>query len=273
VGKLLGTVDYVAPEQAENAQTADIRADIYSLGCSLYYLLTGGPPFPGADAVAAISARVLGRAPSVRQSRPEVSPGLDLVLAKMMARQPEHRYQTPGEVAKALEPHTAKEGQARSKPTPIPETPAARAAQPQAARSLGFQASEPPQPEGQPQQPEPVPAEPRPRPALVPIDPPKDNFCRARPPVLSILVSLLLGLSCLPVALASGSPWLGVVLALPGMALGFYAVAVCLFAGARGLVFAIPGPALSAPAFVALLLFADGRLSRPDRTGSAASVG
>jgi serine/threonine-protein kinase len=116
LGKLVGTVDYIAPEQAQDARTADIRADIYSLGCSLFYLLTGKPPFSGSDAVQRISARVLGEAPLLRQVRPEVSPALERVVARMMARQPADRYQTPGEVARALEPHTARE-------SPAPFTP------------------------------------------------------------------------------------------------------------------------------------------------------
>jgi serine/threonine-protein kinase len=102
LGKFIGTMDYMAPEQAQDPRTADIRADIYSLGCSLFYLLTGKPPFPGSDAVERLSARVLGDAPSVRRIRPEVSPALDQVLAKMMVRNPADRYQTPREVAQAL---------------------------------------------------------------------------------------------------------------------------------------------------------------------------
>jgi serine/threonine protein kinase/N-acetylneuraminic acid mutarotase len=121
LGRIVGTVDYIAPEQAENARTADIRADIYSLGCTLFYLLTGKPPFSGADAVERITARVLGDVPSVRDARPEVSPALERVLAKMMARNPAERYQTPGEVAKALAPHTRDEKQVRPPPAPRPE--------------------------------------------------------------------------------------------------------------------------------------------------------
>jgi serine/threonine protein kinase/N-acetylneuraminic acid mutarotase len=113
LGKVVGTVDYIAPEQAANARTADIRADIYSLGCSLYYLLTGKAPFVGSSVVEKIGARALGEAPSVRKSRPEVSPALERILAKMMAPDPAERYQTPGEVAKALEPHTLDEKQVR----------------------------------------------------------------------------------------------------------------------------------------------------------------
>jgi hypothetical protein len=130
LGHVVGTVDYVAPEQAQNARTADIRADIYSLGCALFYLLTGKPPFPGADAVERLSARLLGEAPSVRACRPEVSPALEQVLARMMARDPAGRYQTPGEVAQALQPFAgaADRGLARAAPA---------AAQPPTADTAG----------------------------------------------------------------------------------------------------------------------------------------
>ena len=74
LGKIVGTVDYIAPEQAGDAQTADIRADIYSLGCSLFYLLTGKPPFSGDDAVARIAPACWGMPPlcarAYRKSRP-----------------------------------------------------------------------------------------------------------------------------------------------------------------------------------------------------------
>jgi eukaryotic-like serine/threonine-protein kinase len=116
LGWVVGTVDYIAPEQAGDARGADIRADIYGLGCSLFYLLTGDPPFPGDDVVEKIRARVQRDAPSVRRGRPEVSPALEQVLARMMARGPADRFQTPGEVAKALEPHTAEGRQSLSQP-------------------------------------------------------------------------------------------------------------------------------------------------------------
>src|SRR5262249_56661896 len=101
LGKVVGTVDFIAPEQAANARTADIRADIYSLGCSLFYLLTGKAPFVGSSVVEKIGARALGEAPSVRKCRPEVSPALERVLAKMMAPDPARGYEKPGEGASA----------------------------------------------------------------------------------------------------------------------------------------------------------------------------
>jgi serine/threonine-protein kinase len=103
VGTIVGTVDYMAPEQAENARTADIRADIYSLGCSLFYLLTGQPPFPGETTVERLSARLEGRPTPIRVLRPEMPEGLERVLRMMLARDPARRFQTPAEVAAALE--------------------------------------------------------------------------------------------------------------------------------------------------------------------------
>lgn len=102
VGKLLGTVDYIAPEQAHDARSVDIRADLYSLGCTLFYLLTARPPFLGDNIVEKLGPRLTGEAPWVRAVRPEVSPALEEVMRKLMARRPEDRYQTPVELAQAL---------------------------------------------------------------------------------------------------------------------------------------------------------------------------
>ncbi len=107
VGKILGTVEYIAPEQAQNARRADIRSDIYSLGCTLYRALTGKLPFGGADLTEKLSARLTGEAPPVRELRPEVPAELERVLRKMLARDPGRRYQTPAEVAAALAPFSS----------------------------------------------------------------------------------------------------------------------------------------------------------------------
>jgi serine/threonine protein kinase len=106
LGSTLGTVDYMAPEQAESARDADTRADIYALGCTLYYLLTSRPPFPGSSMAEKVAARMTLPPPRVRAARPEVAEGLDAVVARMMARLPTDRYQTPAEVAAALQPYT-----------------------------------------------------------------------------------------------------------------------------------------------------------------------
>ena len=103
-GKMLGTPDYIAPEQILDAAKADTRADVYSLGCTLYYLLAGRPPFTGATLYALLTAHQTGHAVALNLVRPEVPAEVAAVVAKMMAKEPGKRHQTPGEVAKALAP-------------------------------------------------------------------------------------------------------------------------------------------------------------------------
>jgi formylglycine-generating enzyme required for sulfatase activity len=101
-GAMLGTPDYVAPEQTLDAANADIRADIYSLGCTLYYLLTGAPPFKGRSLYEVLQAHHSMEARPLNLIRPEVPEELAAVVRKMMAKEPAKRYQTPAEVAQAL---------------------------------------------------------------------------------------------------------------------------------------------------------------------------
>ena len=84
---MLGTPDYIAPEQILDAQTADIRADIYSLGCTLYYLLTGQPPFKGTS-LYDFFRRTHSMAEPLNFVRPEVPVELAALVAKMMAKEP-----------------------------------------------------------------------------------------------------------------------------------------------------------------------------------------
>jgi hypothetical protein len=104
---IMGTPEYMAPEQAADARTADVRADVYSLGCTLFHLLTGRVPYPAPTALLKVVAHRERPVPSAREGRPEVSAGLEAVLARMLAKRPEGRYQTPGEVAEALAPFTS----------------------------------------------------------------------------------------------------------------------------------------------------------------------
>ncbi len=101
-GVFLGTPDYVSPEQAEDAQQADIRSDIFSLGATFYFLLTGKVPYPGRTLVEKVR-KALSGPPSPRSLRPEVPPVVDVVVRKMLAPEPRRRYQTPAELAAALD--------------------------------------------------------------------------------------------------------------------------------------------------------------------------
>src|SRR5262249_31485229 len=101
-GSLMGTPDYMAPEQARDAATVDGRAGIYSLGCTLYHLLTGRPPFPGGTGVEKVARHLTEDVPALAAARPDLPAGLAEVVARMTARDPEQRYQTAGEAAAAL---------------------------------------------------------------------------------------------------------------------------------------------------------------------------
>jgi serine/threonine protein kinase len=104
IGQGLGTSEYVAPEQASDSTTADIRSDIFSLGCTLFETLTGKLPFRGGNSFERLMARFKQDASPVSSLRPGIPPELDHVVARMIARDAERRYQTPAEVAQALAP-------------------------------------------------------------------------------------------------------------------------------------------------------------------------
>jgi formylglycine-generating enzyme required for sulfatase activity len=95
---MIGTPDYMAPEQARNAKSADIRADIYSLGCTLYYLLTGRPPFTGKSIADLILRHWEDSRPDVCLFRSDVPGGLSQYIQRMMAQEPADRPQSPKEV-------------------------------------------------------------------------------------------------------------------------------------------------------------------------------
>ena len=100
----MGTPEYVSPEQATDAREADTRADIYSLGCTLYFLLTGRPPFQEDTVVKLVLAQIEKEPQPLHEVRPDVPPELSAVVAKMLAKDPAQRYQKPIEVAQALAP-------------------------------------------------------------------------------------------------------------------------------------------------------------------------
>ena len=106
-GAVVGTADFIAPEQARNARDVDIRADLYSLGCTLYYLLAGKIPFPGETLTEKLIKHQLEEPRPLEVLRPGLPPGLLAVVRKLMAKQAENRYQAPAEVAVALQPFCA----------------------------------------------------------------------------------------------------------------------------------------------------------------------
>jgi serine/threonine protein kinase len=121
VGVPMGTPAYMAPEQVTDASGVDIRADIYSLGCTLYYLLAGQSPFQRDSAMTTMMAQVSDEPRPLPEVRSDVCADLWAVMAKMLAKKPEDRYQTPKEVEQALRPFLAagaKAGQGESRRPP-----------------------------------------------------------------------------------------------------------------------------------------------------------
>jgi len=101
-GALMGTPDFIAPEQARDAHKADIRADLYSLGCTFYYLLTARVPFPGGSLTQKLLRQQQEAPVPLRQLRPEIPLFVSAVVDRLMAKDPRDRYQTPSEVVLAL---------------------------------------------------------------------------------------------------------------------------------------------------------------------------
>jgi eukaryotic-like serine/threonine-protein kinase len=126
-GMVLGSADYIAPEQIHDPHAADIRADIYSLGCTLYFLLTGRPPFPGGNLIQKLLAHSEKTARPLADVRPEVPLELCWVVERMIAKDPSLRPSTPADVVRALAPFAnafERGGQALS-PSEVNSAPAA----------------------------------------------------------------------------------------------------------------------------------------------------
>ena len=101
---ILGTPDYLAPEQARDSHAVDIRADIYSLGCTLFYLIAGRPPFEGTTAQKIAFHQSKDPPPLLGMLRPDIPEELEQIVQKMMAKDPADRFRTPADVAEALAP-------------------------------------------------------------------------------------------------------------------------------------------------------------------------
>jgi len=102
IGRIMGTPDFIAPEQAIDSHRVDIRADLYSLGCTLYHLVTGQMPFPGGGLTEKLIKHQMEEPVPADRVRPGVYADVVQIIRKLMAKRPEDRFQTPGELAQAL---------------------------------------------------------------------------------------------------------------------------------------------------------------------------
>ena len=102
-GTTVGTVDYMAPEQARDSRKTSERSDIYSLGCTFHYLLTGSPPYPGGGLADKLSRHHSAPVPDVRDRRPDVPESLAFLVKKMMAKKPEARFPDYTQLIEALD--------------------------------------------------------------------------------------------------------------------------------------------------------------------------
>ena len=121
VGMSLGTPPYMSPEQALGLETIDHRSDLYALGCALFEMMAGRPPFVGTSAAQLINQQVHATPPSVRSFRPDAPAALDTVLQRALAKAPADRYQTAEEMLAALRGIAA----GRAPAPPAPAGPAA----------------------------------------------------------------------------------------------------------------------------------------------------
>ena len=106
-GQAMGTADYMAPEQASDSRSVDIRADIYSLGCTLYKLLSGRAPFSGPEyrgTLDKMNAHVNQTPPPIRRFAPDLPEELAKIVERMIAKNPADRFAAPAEVAAAVAP-------------------------------------------------------------------------------------------------------------------------------------------------------------------------
>lgn len=134
---VLGTADYCPPEQALNSHDVDHRADIYSLGCTLYYLLTGHPPFPDGTLAQRLLKHQTEEPASILKDRPDCPPELIAICRKMMAKKPGERYQTMNEVRQVLLSWLAgRSGSQGASPAQRPVTGPRRPSSPGSSKTL-----------------------------------------------------------------------------------------------------------------------------------------
>lgn len=108
--KVLGTADYLAPEQALDSSKVDFKADLYSLGCTMYFVLTGAPPFPSGSITQRLMKHQVEQPPAITDRRPDCPPELAAICEKLMAKAPADRYSSAGELSAVLAEFLAANG-------------------------------------------------------------------------------------------------------------------------------------------------------------------
>jgi serine/threonine-protein kinase len=103
-GAIIGTPDFISPEQARDIHSTDIRSDLYSLGCTFYYTLTGQVPFPSKNVLEKLGKHLMRDPYPVEKLRPEIPTPVAAIVRRLMAKNPDDRYQTPAELAQQLTP-------------------------------------------------------------------------------------------------------------------------------------------------------------------------
>jgi serine/threonine protein kinase len=193
---VLGTADYVAPEQTRDSHNVDGRADVYGLGGTFYFVLAGRPPFAEGTPAQKLVWHQTREPPPLPTLRAGLPPGVVAVVEKMMAKHPERRYQTPLEVAHALAPWVT----GASPPPAEAELPALSPA----ALVAGLPPPPPASPPPVPPPPAAAPANPfaAPAPAAFPLYTPLPPPSRPRLTVLGVAAVVVLG-----VALGSAAGW------------------------------------------------------------------
>jgi serine/threonine protein kinase len=127
-GMTLGTFDYISPEQARDPRAADVRSDLYSLGCTIFYVLTGRPPFADGTMVQKLLQHQQSPPPALDEIRPDVPRRLAAIVARLMAKDPEDRYQRPAVLVADLAAFAEEEGLEVAAARPVTPPPPRRAA-------------------------------------------------------------------------------------------------------------------------------------------------
>ncbi|MDQ4005652.1 MAG: serine/threonine protein kinase, partial [Actinomycetota bacterium] len=195
-GQFVGTVEYVAPEQIEGREV-DGRADVYSLGCVMFECLTGSPPFATERDAATLWAHLSEPPPAATSRRSDLPPAIDAVVERALAKSPDERFQTCGEMIDAARNAAAEAGLGATAPAPISPSPAAQA--PPSSAPGGAPGRPPSPPAGyQLAPPTPPPGVSAQQPVPLAYPPPPPGPGRAGPPI-GVILAIIAGVVALAV--------------------------------------------------------------------------